>query len=64
MTLLGFIVLFVVVGFVLWLINTYLPLNPMVMRLLNVFVVLVLVLYVLQAFGLLPFLDRPLPRLR
>ena len=64
MTLLGLILLIVVVGVLLWLINTYIPLQPSIRTVLNAVVVIVLVLYVLQAFGLLPFLDRPLPKLR
>jgi len=64
MTLLGLIVLLVVVGVLLWAINTYVPMSPPIQRLLNILVVLVLVLYVLQALGLLPFLNRPIPSVR
>ena len=63
MTLISLIVLLLIVGVLLWLINTYVPMDPKIKTILNVVVVLVLVLYILQAFGLLPFLDRPLPKL-
>ena len=64
MTFIGLIVLIIIVGVLLWLVNTYVPMAPAIARVLNVVVVLVLVLYILQALGLLPFLDRPLPSLR
>lgn len=64
MTLIGLVVFIIVVGVLLWAVNTYIPMAPPIARILNVVVVLVLILIVLQAFGLLPFLDRPVPSLR
>jgi hypothetical protein len=48
------IVLLVVIGLVLWLINTYIPMQPQIKSLLNVVVVIVVVIYVLRI--LLPYL--------
>jgi hypothetical protein len=62
MTLLGLLIFLVVVGVVLYLINSYIPMAPAIKNLINVVVVIIVILYVLQALGLLPFLDRPLPR--
>ena len=59
MTILGLIVLFVVVGLVLYLINAYVPMQQGVKNLLNVAVIIILVLYLLSALGLLGPLNAP-----
>jgi hypothetical protein len=43
----------IVVGFMLWLVETFIPLDPKVKLLLQVVVVLVLLLYVLNYFGVM-----------
>lgn len=53
MSLVSLIVVLVVVGVILWLINTYLPMEPRIKTVLNAVVVVFLVLWLLQAFGLL-----------
>lgn len=50
MGLLELIVLFVVVGLVMWIINTYIPMEARIKNLLNIVVVIVLVLFVLNLF--------------
>lgn len=57
MSLLSLIVPFVVVGVALWAINTYVPMDSKIKTLLNIVVVLVLVVWLLEAFGLLDFLS-------
>lgn len=52
MTLIGLIVVLVIVGVVLWLINTYIPMDPKIKTILNVAVVIVVVLWLLQSLGL------------
>jgi len=52
MSLLSLIIAIVVVGVVLWAINTFIPLSPGVKRLLNVVVIAVLVIWLCQQFGL------------
>lgn len=42
-----------VVGVILWLINTYIPMDSKIKRILNVVVVIMVVLWLLKAFGLL-----------
>ena len=49
-----------VVGVILWLINTYVPMQSTVKGILNAVVVIVLVVWILNAFGLLGYLNRPL----
>lgn len=52
MTLISLVVTLVVVGLVLYLIETYVPLSPPIKTVLRVVVVLVLCLWILQAFGI------------
>lgn len=53
MPLLTIVVVLIVVGVLLWLINTYIPMQSTIKGLLNAVVVIVVVLWLLQAFGLL-----------
>ncbi len=53
MSLLTIIVVLIVVGVLLWLINTYIPMQGTIKGILNAVVVIVVVLWLLQAFGLL-----------
>ena len=47
------IVTLVVVGLLLWLANTYIPMDATVKRIMNVVVIIALVLWLLHAFGVL-----------
>jgi hypothetical protein len=51
MSLISLIVALVLVGVVLYLIETYVPMAPPIKTVLRIVVVLVLVLWLLQAFG-------------
>jgi hypothetical protein len=53
MPLITVIIVLVVVGAALWAINTYIPMARPVKTILNVVVVVVLCVWLLQAFGLL-----------
>lgn len=53
MSLITLLLVLVVVGVVLWLINTYIPMDRKIKNILNVVVVIVVVLWLLKAFGLL-----------
>jgi hypothetical protein len=53
MTLIGLIVTLVIIGLILWLINNYLPMDQKIKTILNVAVVIVVILWLIQAFGLL-----------
>jgi hypothetical protein len=53
MSLVSIIVVLIVVGVLLWLINTYVPMDGKIKGILNAVVVIVVVLWLLQAFGLL-----------
>lgn len=53
MSLISVLVVLVVVGVILWLINSYIPMDRKIKSILNVVVVIAVVLWLLQAFGLL-----------
>ncbi len=53
MTLLGIIIVLVIVGVVLWLINSMIPMDGKIKTILNVVVVIAVILWLLQGFGLL-----------
>ena len=62
MTLLGLIVAIVVVGVLMWLINTYIPMQPPFKTILNVAVTIVLLVWLLDTFGVFgpSILNRPI----
>ncbi|MGA8098309.1 MAG: Thivi_2564 family membrane protein [Candidatus Cybelea sp.] len=51
MALIEIVVVLIVVGVLLWLVNTYIPMASPVKSLLNAVVVIVLVIWLLQVFG-------------
>jgi len=53
MSLISLLVVLIVVGVILWLINTYIPMDAKIKKILNVVVVIVVILWLLQAFGIL-----------
>jgi hypothetical protein len=58
--MIGIVIMLVVVGCILHLIRTYIPMDPPVKTVLTVVVVLALCLWLLQVFGF----DLPVPRIR
>ena len=53
MSLIGLILTLVVVGILLWLVNNYIPMDAKIKTIINVVVVIVVVVWLLQAFGVL-----------
>src|SRR5688572_29830849 len=53
MPLLTVVLTLVVVGVVLWLINTYIPMQGTIKKILNIVVVIVVILWLLYGFGVL-----------
>ena len=53
MPLLNVVLTLVVVGVVLWLINTYIPMQSTIKTILNVVVVIAVVLWLLYGFGII-----------
>jgi hypothetical protein len=58
MPLLNVIIVLIVVGVLLWLVNTYIPMDRKIKNILNAVVVIILVVWLLQAFGLMDSLKR------
>lgn len=56
MSLLSVAIVIIVVGVVLWAVNRYIPMDAAIKQILNIVVIVVLVLWLLQAFGLMPSL--------
>lgn len=52
MTLISLVVTLAVVGVLLWLINTYIPMDGKIKNILNVVVVIAVIVWLLYAFGL------------
>jgi hypothetical protein len=53
MPLINVVVALIVVGVLLWLVNTYIPMDGKIKNILNIVVVIAVVLWLLQAFGVL-----------
>ena len=53
MSLLSIVVVIVVVGVLLWALNSFIPMDPKIKNILYVVVVIALVLWLLRAFGIL-----------
>lgn len=66
MTLLSLVLTLVVIGVLLWLVNTYgsSVIDAKILKIINVVVIVVVVLWLLNVFGVLPILSAPVPRLR
>jgi hypothetical protein len=53
MTLIDIVIILVIVGLVMWLINTYIPMAAAIKSLLNIVVFIVMLVWVLQSFGVI-----------
>jgi hypothetical protein len=57
MSLITVVITLIVVGVILWLINTYVPMDSKIKTILNVVVVIAVILWLLQGFGVIGALD-------
>jgi hypothetical protein len=55
--LINLVIVLIVVGVLLWLVNTYIPMDGKIKNILNIVVVIAVILWLLQAFGLLGSLN-------
>jgi hypothetical protein len=53
MPLIQFVVILAVVGVILWLVNTYIPMNSAIKGVLNVAVIIAVIIFALNTFGVL-----------
>ena len=56
MSLLTVLIVLVVAGIILWLVNTYIPMDHKIKTIFNVVVVLIVIVWLLKAFGILHYL--------
>lgn len=53
MSLVSLVIVLIVVGVLLWLVNTYIPLDATIRKIINIVVIFAVVLWLLSVFGLL-----------
>lgn len=53
MSLISLIVTLIVIGVLLWLVNTYIPMDGKIKKILNIVVVVCVVIWLLYAFGII-----------
>jgi hypothetical protein len=53
MPLINLVIVLIVVGVLLWLVNTYIPMDAKIKQILNIVVVIAVVLWLLSVFGIL-----------
>jgi hypothetical protein len=53
MSLISVVITLIVVGVLLWLVNTYIPMDGKIKKIINIVVVVAVVLWLLSAFGIL-----------
>jgi hypothetical protein len=53
MPLINLVIVLIVVGVLLWLVNAYIPMDGKIKKILNIVVLIVVVLWLLQTFGIL-----------
>jgi hypothetical protein len=64
MSIITLIIALVVIGVILWLVNTYIPMDGKIKNILNVVVVICVVLWLLNVFGVFDMNFGNVPRLR
>jgi hypothetical protein len=58
MSLITIIIVLIVVGVLLWLINSYIPMDIKIKRIINIVVVVMVVIWLLKVFGLFGYLTN------
>jgi hypothetical protein len=53
MPLIQLIIVLVIVGVILWLVNSYIPMEATIKKILNVVVIIAVILWLLSAFGVI-----------
>jgi len=53
MPLINLIIILVVVGVILWVINSYIPMQPTIKKILNVVVIIGVIIWLLSVFGVI-----------
>ncbi len=58
MPLINLVIVLIVVGVLLWLVNSFIPMDRKIKQILNIVVVIVVVIWLLQVFGVIGSLDN------
>jgi len=53
MSLINLVIILVVIGVILWLINTYIPMQATIKKILNVVVIIAVIIWLLSVFGII-----------
>jgi predicted membrane protein len=53
MSLISIVLVLIIIGFLLWLINTYIPMAGSIKTILNVVVIIAVIVWLLSAFGII-----------
>lgn len=53
MSILNVLIVLIVVGVLLWLVNTYIPMDAKIKQILNIVAIIAVVIWLLKAFGVL-----------
>jgi len=53
MSLISIVITLIIIGLLLWAVNTYVPLEGTIKKLINVVVIIAVILFLLRAFGVL-----------
>jgi membrane protein DedA with SNARE-associated domain len=64
MTIVSLIVWLVVLGVVAWLINSFIPMEATIKRILNIVLIVIAIVIVLFAFGILPMGGQRVPQIQ
>lgn len=54
MSLISLVIVLIVVGVLLWLVNTYIPMDGKIKQILNIVIVIAVVIWLLGIFGVVP----------
>jgi len=57
------IITLIVIGVLLWLVTTYIPMDATIKRIIVAVVIICVVLWLLQVFGVLSLMNTPVPKL-
>jgi len=58
MSLISIIIVLIIVGFLLWLVNNYIPMASSIKTILNAVVIIAVILWILSAFGIIHGIDN------
>jgi len=58
MSLLSILLVLIIVGVILWVVNTYIPMDHKIKNILNIVVVIIVIIWLLKVFGLFSYLTN------